>query len=92
MNYLLLLRLTAQCARAQNGSRITRMRRILSFHGFFLILRFTWSWMYFGFYLRLHGADCQLYKESVYSPQSKEIRKNQSAVQVHRNPKINLIK
>ena len=38
MNYILLLRLTAQCARAQNGSRITRMRRILSFHGFFLFL------------------------------------------------------
>ena len=45
------------------------MRRILSFHGFFLILRFTWSWMYFGFYLRLHGADCSLHKKSVYSPQ-----------------------
>ena len=69
MNYLLLLRLTAQCARAQNGSQITRMRRILSFHGFFLILRFTWSWIYFGFYLRLYGADCPLHKKSVYSPQ-----------------------
>ena len=33
-----LLRLTAQCARAQNGSRITLMRRILSFHGFFKFL------------------------------------------------------
>ena len=46
-----------------------RMRRILSFHGFFLILRFTWSWIYFGFYLRLYGADCPLHKKSVYSPQ-----------------------
>ena len=62
------------------------------FSRIFLILRFTWSWMYFGLYLRLCGADCQLYKESVYSPRSKEIRKNQGAVQVHRNPKINLIK
>ena len=36
--WLVLLRLTAQCARAQNGSRITPMRRILSFYGFFLFL------------------------------------------------------
>ena len=86
-----LLRLTAQCARAQNGSWITLMRRILSFHGFF-IFGFTCSWIFLGLYLRLCGADCQLYKESVYSPRSKEIRKNQSAVQAHRNPKINLIK
>ena len=58
----------------------------------FFIFGFTCSWIFLGLYLRLCGADCQLYKESVYSPRSKEIRKNQSAVQAHRNPKINLIK
>ena len=85
------LRLTAQCARAQNGSRISRCDGFYLFTDFF-IFGFTCSWIFLGLYLRLCGADCQLYKESVYSPRSKEIRKNQSAVQVHRNPKINLIK
>ena len=49
MNYelwiILLLRLTAQCARAQNSSRIAPMRRILSFSRIFF-LRFTWSWIF----------------------------------------------
>ena len=39
------LRLTAQCARAQNGSQITRMRRILSFHGFF----YFWIYLFLDF-------------------------------------------
>ena len=42
---ILLLRLTAQCARAQNSSRIAPMRRILSFSRIFF-LRFTWSWIF----------------------------------------------
>ena len=77
-----LLRLTAQCARAQNGSRITLMRRILSFHGYF----YFWIYLFLDF-LRIVFAPVRrglpIAREVC---RLRKIRYNQSAVKAHRNP------
>ena len=58
-------------------SRITPMRRILSFTDLIISCVTTWYWIYYGLHLRLYGAGCL---------QQEIIRGNPSARQAQINP------
>ena len=79
---ILLLRLTAQCARAQNSSRIAPMRRILSFSRIFF-LRFTWSWIFLRIVFAPVRRGLPIAREV---RRLRKIRYNRSTVKAHRNP------